>query len=88
MGGLSTAFSLGSLHKLESGAIVQETAALHVSLAHGDVPGVSTEIAALRRLLTQSIKGKLAESFQKVSKVTECEVYSVRGYRLKSAHLL
>ncbi|THG99926.1 hypothetical protein EW026_g2506 [Hermanssonia centrifuga] len=54
VGGLSTAFSLGSLHKLESGAIVQETAALHVSLAHGDVPG--------------STKGKLGESFQKVSK--------------------
>ncbi|KAH0587756.1 hypothetical protein H2248_006514 [Termitomyces sp. 'cryptogamus'] len=54
--GLSTTFRTGSLHALERGAIVQDMTALHVHIgrAHpliGKGVSVSTQIAALRRLL-------------------------------------
>jgi hypothetical protein len=54
--GLSTAFRTGSAHAMEQGAIVQDIAALHVTVgkAHPLLnPGVSvsTQIAGLRRLL-------------------------------------
>ncbi|CAK5283111.1 unnamed protein product [Mycena citricolor] len=53
MYGLSTSFSLAARHKLEKGAVVQEIAALHVSVTMGnsDEASVSTQIATLRRLL-------------------------------------
>ncbi|KAI0038899.1 carbohydrate esterase family 9 protein [Auriscalpium vulgare] len=50
--GLGTSFSLGALHKLEEGAVIQEVTALHVAVGHfGRQPSVSTQIAALRKLL-------------------------------------
>ncbi|KAG6903480.1 hypothetical protein C0995_005503 [Termitomyces sp. Mi166 len=54
--GLSATFRTGSFHALEPGAIVQDIAALHVHIgrAHpmiGKGVSVSTQIAALRRLL-------------------------------------
>ncbi|KAJ3553840.1 hypothetical protein NM688_g3408 [Phlebia brevispora] len=70
LSGSSTAFSTGSLHKLEQGAIVQKTAAVHVSLAHGDVPSVSTEIAVLRRLLLSAARGTGDESLQSVAQAS------------------
>ncbi|KZT11046.1 uncharacterized protein LAESUDRAFT_809876 [Laetiporus sulphureus 93-53] len=54
-GGLSTAFSLGSPHKLDKGAVVQDVTALHVSLARGGTSSVSTQVAALRRMLLEPI---------------------------------
>jgi hypothetical protein len=55
--GLSTTFRTGSAHAMERGAIIQEIAALHVTLgrAHplSDVGvSVSTQISGLRRLLS------------------------------------
>lgn len=51
-GGLGTSFSLGAAHKLEFGAVLQETTALHVTVRHfGSTPSISTQIAALRRML-------------------------------------
>lgn len=51
-GGLGTSFNLGAENKLESGAVIQETTALHVSVRHfGAQPSVSTQIAVLRQLL-------------------------------------
>ncbi|KAF7792287.1 hypothetical protein EIP86_003323 [Pleurotus ostreatoroseus] len=67
LSGLSTALSTGSLNKLEDGAVVQDVAAVHVSLSHGDSPSVSTEIAALRRLLLAAAKGEGDVSLQQLS---------------------
>ncbi|KAK2466065.1 hypothetical protein APHAL10511_001707 [Amanita phalloides] len=55
--GLSTAFRTGSGHAMERGAVVQDVAGLHVVLGrpdpllHNSRISVSTQIAALRRLL-------------------------------------
>ncbi|KAF9012657.1 carbohydrate esterase family 9 protein [Cyathus striatus] len=55
--GLSATFRTGSAHAMESGAIIQDIAALHVAVSHshpmfeGNSVSVSTQIAALRRLL-------------------------------------
>ena len=50
--GVSTAFATGALHGLEDGALIQKDAALHVAVGHaGAAPSVSTQIAALRRML-------------------------------------
>lgn len=79
LSGLSTAFSLGSTHKLERGAIVNEIAAVHASLSHGDPSlSVSTKIAAMRRLLTQDVGGEVGEWFKKVTNVR------VHAYRPRS----
>ncbi|KZT29292.1 hypothetical protein NEOLEDRAFT_1085063 [Neolentinus lepideus HHB14362 ss-1] len=61
--GLSTTFRTGAAHALEGGAIVKDITALHVNIGrphpiggrNGRGPGasVSTEIAALRRLLLE-----------------------------------
>lgn len=54
--GLSTTFRTGAAHAMERGAVVQDVVALHVALARDSIfPGqgvsVSTQMAALRRLL-------------------------------------
>lgn len=70
LSGLSTAFGLGSAHKMEMGALVQETTALHVSIGHmGKTPSVSTQIATLRRLLLNGGEGELGAAFNDVSNV-------------------
>ena len=70
LAGLGTSFSLGVSHKLEKGAIVQEITALHVSVRHFAKLSVSTQIAALRRLLLGSSDGALGEWFGKVKAVS------------------
>lgn len=52
-GGLGTSFSLGAEHKLQTGAVIQETTAFHVAVRHFGArgPSVSTQIAALRQML-------------------------------------
>ncbi|RDB24990.1 hypothetical protein Hypma_007852 [Hypsizygus marmoreus] len=64
--GLGVSFSLGASHKLEEGAVIEETTALHVSVRHFSNPSVSTQIAALRRLLLGPSKGASGHWFQKV----------------------
>jgi hypothetical protein len=76
--GLSVAFSLGALHKLEEGAIVDNVAALHVSIGHGDVPSVSTEIAALRRILLHPPKGDGETWYRKVAQVNTSQFQLAR----------
>ena len=49
--GLGVSFSLGAPHKLAPGALVQSVTAIHVEIAHVGAPSVSTQIAALRKLL-------------------------------------
>ncbi|EKM54391.1 uncharacterized protein PHACADRAFT_258201 [Phanerochaete carnosa HHB-10118-sp] len=65
IGGLSAAFSLGAATKLELGAVVSDVTALHVALTHGDTPSVSTEVAALRRILLHPPEGEGQEWYKK-----------------------
>ncbi|KAJ3516436.1 hypothetical protein NLJ89_g1119 [Agrocybe chaxingu] len=65
-GGLGTSFSLSAEHKLEQGAIVQEITAVHVSVRHFSKPSVSTQIAALRRLLLEPSEGEAGVWFDKI----------------------
>ncbi|KAI0653864.1 carbohydrate esterase family 9 protein [Cubamyces menziesii] len=66
--GLSAAFSTAGRHKLEEGALLQETTALHVSIHPVGTPSVSTQIAALRNLLLGETKGELAHATERVKK--------------------
>ena len=68
LAGLSTAFNTGQPHRLAKGAIVQDIAALHVSIDSSN-PSVSTHIAALRNLLQGGGKGELAARFEDVVQV-------------------
>jgi len=70
LAGLGTSFSLSASNRLEEGAIVQEITALHVSVRHFAKLSVSTQIAALRRLLLGSSDGALGEWFDKVKRVS------------------
>lgn len=74
--GLSTAFSLGALHGLEEGAVIRDVVALHVSLAHGDVPGISTEIAALRRYILHPPSGEAEVWVTKLKAVSEVVLFT------------
>ena len=53
--GLSTTFCTGSAHAMQAGAIIQEVVALHIVIGKSHPTlrrvSVSTQIAALRRLL-------------------------------------
>ncbi|OJT07354.1 hypothetical protein TRAPUB_1790 [Trametes pubescens] len=66
LSGVSTAFSLAAPHKLADGAIVQESGAVHVAIHPMGVPSVSTQIAALRRLLLHPSEGEAGVWFDKV----------------------
>jgi len=66
--GLGVSFSTGAAHRLEAGAIIQEVTGLHVSVRHFSKPSVSTQIAALRRLLLGSEDGASGYWFKKVTK--------------------
>lgn len=68
MSGLGTAFGLGSSHKLEKGALLQENTALHVSIGHMDkAPSISTQIATLRRLLLGKGEGEAGSIFADIT---------------------
>ena len=63
--GISAAFSTGARRD----GFYQDVAALHVTIAHGEASSVSTQIAALRRLLNGSAEGELGVWFARVVKV-------------------
>ncbi|KAF5309156.1 hypothetical protein D9619_012722 [Psilocybe cf. subviscida] len=63
--GLSTVFSTGSPHRLARGAVLQDVAALHISVDSSS-PSVSTHISALRGLLAGSSEGPLGDAFEQV----------------------
>src|SRR5882762_9160317 len=71
--GLGTSFSTRAAHKLEDGAIIRETTALHVSVGHfGPKPSVSTQFAALRGLLLKLPDDSIADAstpFRDVARV-------------------
>ncbi|KAK0457772.1 uncharacterized protein EV420DRAFT_1271277 [Desarmillaria tabescens] len=64
--GLTVAFSTGSAHKLQKGAVVQDATALHVILSLNSPISVSTQIATLRRLLLGGGSGDLGTQFERV----------------------
>ncbi|KAG7444373.1 carbohydrate esterase family 9 protein [Guyanagaster necrorhizus] len=64
--GLTAAFSTGSAHKLQKGAVVQDVTALHVIVSLSSPIGVSTQIATLRRLLLGGGSGDLGTQFNRV----------------------
>ena len=69
IGGISAAFSTGSLNALERGAILQGEVALHVTVsARISGVSVSTQIATLRKLLFDD-SVKHAEGVEKVKRV-------------------
>jgi hypothetical protein len=62
LGGLGTAFNTGLGHRLQSGAVLQDVTALHVSIGSSK-PSVSTQIATLRNLFSGIGEGKLGACF-------------------------
>lgn len=69
--GISAAFSTAAKHKLQTGAIVQEAATVHVSVHPGRTSSVSTQIAALRHLLLHQTDGELGKAFERIRKVRD-----------------
>jgi len=67
LSGLSAAFSLVADHKLVDGAVIQEVAALHVTLSLSFGVSVSTQIATLRSLLLGGGKDDVARRFSDVA---------------------
>ncbi|KXN85384.1 hypothetical protein AN958_11484 [Leucoagaricus sp. SymC.cos] len=65
-GGLGVAFSLGALNKMEKNAVIQVVTGLHVSIGHFTKPSVSSQIAALRRLLLGPAAGAMGAYFHRV----------------------
>ena len=57
------------MHKLERGAVIHEVTGVHVSIKHFGEPSVSTQIAALRRLLLGPSKGAAERWFGRVKEV-------------------
>lgn len=69
--GLSTSFSTGAAHSLEKGAVLEDVTALHITIGHSSpTPSVSTQVAALRRLLQGEAKGGLGDAFGDVVNVS------------------
>ncbi|KAH9898533.1 carbohydrate esterase family 9 protein [Cubamyces lactineus] len=66
LSGLNTAFSTAGRHKLEEGALIQEVGGLHVSIHPRGKPSVSTQIAALRRILLGPTTGDLRHWVNKI----------------------
>lgn len=69
--GLSAHFSTGAPFKITPGAVIQDVTALHVTISSSGQPSVSTQIATLRRLLTEKHKGDLGHWINKVLKVSD-----------------
>ncbi|KAG6900265.1 hypothetical protein C0993_000718 [Termitomyces sp. T159_Od127] len=66
LSGLGVSFSLGATNGLEAGAVIQDVAGLHVTVKHLSKPSVSSQIAALRRLLLGEHDSAVGFWFKKV----------------------
>ncbi|KAK0494473.1 carbohydrate esterase family 9 protein [Armillaria luteobubalina] len=66
LSGLSAAFTTGAAHKLEKGVVIQDVAALHVTVSMSSPISISTQLGALRRLLSGETHGELGVQFKKV----------------------
>ncbi|KAI0312575.1 carbohydrate esterase family 9 protein [Amylostereum chailletii] len=66
--GIGVSLSLGVAHKLAKGAIIQPATSLFVTITHGSLASVSTQIATLRRLLlVKRPEGEFENWFGKVA---------------------
>ncbi|KAG9004460.1 hypothetical protein FRB94_002331 [Tulasnella sp. JGI-2019a] len=65
--GLSVAFSNGAAHALEEGAIIQNITALHLNVAHGGQPSVSTQIGLLRQIFLSNDESKVTGWFRRAA---------------------
>ncbi|KAI0342081.1 carbohydrate esterase family 9 protein [Trametopsis cervina] len=80
LSGLSTMFATGANHQLEKGALIEETAAVHVGVHHSSGgPSVSTQIAALRNLLLGQGNGPINHWFRSVAKGNTSLVINVES---------
>lgn len=70
LSGLGTAFTTGALHKLSKGAVLQDEAALLVSIGSSTKPSISTQVGVLRRLLNGEGEGDLGKAFKKITKAS------------------
>ncbi|KAK0193022.1 carbohydrate esterase family 9 protein [Armillaria mellea] len=66
LSGLSAAFTTGAAHKLEKGAVIQDVVALHIMVSMSSPISVSTQLGALRRLLSGEAYGELGAHSRKV----------------------
>ncbi|KZV79501.1 composite domain of metallo-dependent hydrolase [Exidia glandulosa HHB12029] len=77
--GVSTFFRLGEVHALAPGAVLKEAVALHLTIRRPSaslinytnglaIPSISTQIATLRRLLTDNVQGETGRLFTRAAK--------------------
>ncbi|KAJ3528819.1 hypothetical protein NMY22_g9254 [Coprinellus aureogranulatus] len=66
LGGLGVHFSTRSSNRLDEGAVLQEVTAVHIAVRHFGKPSISTQIAALRRLLKGQVDGAMGDYFRQV----------------------
>jgi len=66
LSGLSVFFSTGAPHRLAHGAVIQDVAALHFTISAVGQPSVSTQIAALRKILLHEQEGDLGHWIKQV----------------------
>lgn len=77
--GLSTHFDTGASHRLAKCAVLQETAAFHVSIGTGK-RSISTQIATLRHLLFGGGEGALGRQFDRIVWVSYCRLWIQLGH--------
>lgn len=65
---MGTAFNTGLGHRLQSGAVLQDVTALHVSIGSSK-PSVSTQIATLRNLFYGIGGGEIGACFDDILSV-------------------
>lgn len=68
--GIGAQVSFGAQHRLEAGAIVKADVVLFLSIARGGSLSVSTQIGALRNLLSGGGTGALAKYFKQIIDVS------------------
>ncbi|EPS99813.1 hypothetical protein FOMPIDRAFT_1060582 [Fomitopsis schrenkii] len=64
--GLGTTFFTGATNRLDKGAIIQETTAVHITVRPELSVSVSTQVAALRRMLLHPVDGDAGDWFRAV----------------------
>lgn len=69
LAGISTQFSTGSMHRMESGSIQKDAVALHLTIRRLPNTSISTQIAALRRLLFKPSNSAIGFWFGKIVEV-------------------
>ena len=72
--GLGTTFFTGATNRLDKGAVVQETTAVHITVRPELSVSVSTQIATLRRMLLHPVEGDAGDWFRAIGEVSVLEI--------------